>query len=184
MKEISLHILDLVQNSIRAEAKRIDLTIEEYTDKTNDTLKVVLQDDGCGMSEEMVKSVTSPFVTTRTTRKVGLGIPLFKAGCEACGGSFKIESEEGKGTLLTGVYRHSHIDRPPLGDIADTVLLIATGNINIRFVYTHRVNENEYMLDTLELKRILGEVPLDDPEVIMFIKDFLVNNESELYGGM
>ncbi len=184
MKEISLHILDLVQNSIRAQASRIELTIEEDT-KEKDFLKIVLGDNGCGMSKEMTEAVKSPFVTTRTTRKVGLGIPLFKAGCEACGGSFSIESEEGVGTKLEGIYCHSHIDRPPLGDIADTLLLLIIGNLNCRFIYTHRVNENEYTLDTDELKRILGEeVPLDDPEVTGFIKDFLVNNETELYGGM
>lgn len=184
MKEISLHILDLVQNSIRAQASCIELIIEEDT-KEKDFLKIVLGDNGCGMSREMTEAVKSPFVTTRTTRKVGLGIPLFKAGCEACDGSFEIESEEGVGTRLCGIYRHSHIDRPPLGDMADTVLLLIIGNTNCRFIYTHRVNENEYTLDTDELKRILGDdVPLDDPDVTGFIKDFLINNETELYGGM
>lgn len=181
MKEISLHILDLVQNSIRAGAKSIALRIEEDTGA--DTFAVTIADDGCGMPPDMAKAVASPFVTTRTTRKVGLGIPLFKAGCEGCGGSFTLESQEGKGTRLKGVYRRSHIDRPPLGNIVDTVLLLVTGNPALRFLYAHRVDGAAYELDTAELRRILDGAPLDAPEVIAFIKDFLSNNELELYGG-
>lgn len=181
MKEISLHILDLVQNSIRAGAGTIFLDIEE--DRPADTFAVAIEDDGCGMPAELAQAVTSPFVTTRTTRKVGLGIPLFKAGCEGCGGCFSLESQEGKGTRLRGVYGHSHIDRPPLGNIADTVLLLITGNPKIRFRYFHRVDERQYELDTDQLRQILGEAPLNAPEIMTFIKDFLVNNELELYGG-
>ncbi len=181
MKEISLHILDLMQNSIRAGAKNIQLRVEE--DTRADTFTVIIQDDGCGMSPEMTKAVSSPFVTTRTTRKVGLGIPLFKAGCEACEGSFSLESPEGKGTRVQGTYRQSHIDRPPLGNIADTVLLLITGNPQLRIHYSHRVDGQEYELDTAELLRILDGAPLDAPEITAFIKDFLSNNESELYGG-
>ena len=122
MKEISLHILDLAQNSIRAGAKNIVIRVLE--DNAADTFMVSIADDGCGMAPEMVKAVQSPFVTTRTTRKVGLGIPLFAAGCENCEGSFRLESEPGRGTCLTGTYRRSHIDRPPLGAIADTVAML------------------------------------------------------------
>ncbi|NCB31333.1 MAG: ATP-binding protein [Clostridia bacterium] len=181
MKEISLHILDLVQNSIRAGAKNISLDIVE--DGPADTFSVTIEDDGCGMPPELAKAVTSPFVTTRTTRKVGLGIPLFKAGCEACDGSFQLTSQEGKGTRLEGVYRRNHIDRPPLGNIADTVLLLIAGNPEIHFRYSHRVDGLQYELDTEQLRRILGEAPLDAPEITAFIKDFLINNELELYGG-
>ncbi|MEA4969554.1 MAG: ATP-binding protein [Candidatus Pelethousia sp.] len=181
MKEISLHILDLAQNSLHAGAKNICLDIEEDTQA--DTFAVTLADDGCGMSESLAQAAANPFVTTRTTRRVGLGIPMFKAGCEACGGSFTLTSEEGKGTRLKGVYRHSHIDRPPLGGICDTMLLLIAGNPTIRFRYSHRRNGSGYELDTAELKEILGEVPLDTPEVTAFIKEFLINNESELYGG-
>lgn len=181
MKEISLHILDLAQNSLQAGAKNIGIDIEEDTQA--DTFAVALADDGCGMSESLAQAAVNPFVTTRTTRKVGLGIPMFKAGCEACGGSFMLESEEGKGTRLKGVYRRSHIDRPPLGGICDTMLLLIAGNPAVRFRYSHRLDSSSYELDTAQLKQILGEVPLDTPEVTAFIKDFLINNESELYGG-
>ena len=181
MKEISLHILDLIQNSIRAGAANISLDILE--DSQADIFTVVIQDDGCGMSPEMAKAVENPFVTTRTTRKVGLGVPLFKAGCENCGGRFQLQSQEGKGTRLEGTYQRSHIDRPPLGNVADTVLLLITGNPNIHFFYHHRVDQREYQLDTAELMRILDGAPLDAPEITAFIRDFLVENESELYGG-
>ena len=102
----------------------------------------------------MAKAVENPFVTTRTTRKVGLGIPLFKAGCENCEGSFSLKSKEGEGTYLAGTYRRSHIDRPPLGNIADTMLLLITGNTDIRFCYSHRVDAQSYRLDSQELKEI------------------------------
>ncbi|MDR0840342.1 MAG: ATP-binding protein [Christensenellaceae bacterium] len=182
MKEISLHILDLVQNSIRAEATRIGVYISEDTLK--DTLSVTIEDNGCGMTPEVAHTVQNPFVTSRTTRRVGLGVPLFAAGCEHCDGSFNLNSEQGKGTTLTGSYRHSHIDRPPLGDIADTMLILIGGNPAIRFCYRHSVNAQEYELDTGQVQQLLGEVPLDSPEVIAFLQDFLKNNESELYGGI
>ena len=181
MKEISLHILDLAQNSLQAGAKNIFVDIEE--ESLADTFAITLADDGCGMSPALAQAVSSPFVTTRTTRKVGLGIPLFKAGCENCDGSFVLESQVGIGTRLRGVYRRSHIDRPPLGAIADTMLLLITGNPDVRFRYSHRVDGSGYELDTQEIRKILGEVPLDTPEVTAFIKEFLINNESELYGG-
>lgn len=181
MKEISLHILDLVQNSLRAGARSIYIGIEE--DRAADSFTITIEDDGCGMSAELAKAVQSPFVTTRTTRKVGLGIPLFKAGCEGCGGSFELWSEEGKGTRLRGAYTHSHLDRPPLGDMADTMLLLLLGNPDIRFRYFHRVDGRAYELDTQEMNEILGGTPLNTPEVTAFIKEFLINNESELYGG-
>lgn len=119
MKEISLHILDLIQNSIRAGAANISLDILE--DSQADTFTVVIQDDGCGMSPEMAKAVENPFVTTRTTRKVGLGIPLFKAGCENCRRPLSAPEPGGEGDPFEGTYQRSHIDRPPLGNVADTV---------------------------------------------------------------
>ncbi len=181
MKEISLHILDLVQNSLQAGAKTIDLSIDE--DRIGDTFTISIQDDGRGMCAEMARAVMSPFVTTRTSRKVGLGIPLFKAGCEHCEGFFTLKSEAGKGTRLLGQYRYSHIDRPPLGDMAETMRLVILGNPAVRFRYKHRVDGRHYALDTAELWGIWGDAPADAPEISAFLKDFLINNEFELYGG-
>ena len=181
MKEISLHILDLAQNSVVAGASSIKIEIDE--DTKADRFEVTLTDNGKGMSEEMAKSVVSPFVTTRTTRKVGLGIPLFVAGCQACDGNFQLQSKLGLGTTIKGWYVRSHIDRPPLGDIEETITLLIGANPAIRFYYRHRLDAAEYDLDTAELKDTLGEVPLDTPEVLAWIKDYLINNEAELYGG-
>lgn len=178
MKEISLHILDLAQNSIRAGAKNITIRIEE--NRQSDTFTVTLRDDGSGMPKELAEAVLSPFVTTRTTRKVGLGIPLFAAGCESCEGSFKLASTPGKGTEMVGTYRLSHIDRPPLGSIWDTVTLLIQANPQLRFCYAHSLDGKSYALDTSEVREILGEVPLDTPEVISFLTDFIRNNEQEL----
>jgi len=116
MRDISLHILDIAENSIRAGASLIGISV--IMSDSADTLTVEITDNGCGMSREMTERAVSPFTTSRTTRKVGLGIPLFAAGCESTGGSLTIESAPGEGTKLTAVYRNSHIDRPPLGDIA------------------------------------------------------------------
>ncbi len=178
MKEISLHILDLAQNSIRAGAGNVLIRIEE--DSAADTFSVSLTDDGCGMGAEMAKSVQNPFVTTRTTRKVGLGIPLFKAGCENCAGTFTLESELGRGTRIAGTYQRSHIDRPPLGNIADTIAMLIAANPKLHLRYEHKLNGEEYALDTAEIQEILGEVPLDTPEVTAFIAEFIHSNESEL----
>lgn len=178
MKEISLHILDLAQNSIRAGAKNIVIRVLE--DSAADTFVVSIADDGCGMAPEMVKAVQNPFVTTRTTRKVGLGIPLFAAGCENCEGSFRLESEPGRGTRLTGTYRRTHIDRPPLGGIADTVAILISANPALHFRYEHKRDGRAYALDTEELRRILGEIPLNAPEITAFIIEFINSNEAEL----
>lgn len=183
MKELSLHIMDLAQNSVTAGATRIDFTIEE--DAAKDTLLVRIQDNGCGMDEDFVKRVTSPFTTTRTTRKVGLGIPLFKEVAELTGGSFSIDSKKGEGTRLTAVLGLSHIDRVPMGDLAGTILLLVTSNPGINITLTVRVNGNEYEFSTFKIREILGEsIPLDLPDVIAWMKDDLTEGIESLNGGM
>jgi anti-sigma regulatory factor (Ser/Thr protein kinase) len=180
MRDISLHILDIAENSIRAEANLI--CIDVRMDQHNDTLTVVIYDNGCGMSKEMVERVKSPFTTTRTTRKVGLGIPLFMAGCENTGGSLTIESQPGKGTRLTAVYRNSHIDRPPLGDIAGTISALVIMNPDIDFVFTAQKDE-PFEFDTREIKRTLDGVPITQPEVVKFINEFLSEGTKQVFGG-
>jgi len=180
MRDISLHILDIAENSLRADASLIVIDIR--IDPVKDTLTVVIDDNGCGMSKEMVERVKSPFTTSRTTRNVGLGIPLFAAGCENTGGSLKIESEPGVGTKLTAVYRNSHIDRPPLGDIAGTISALVITNPETDFVYTAK-KDDTFEFDTREVKATLGEVPVTEPEVIKFIKDFLSEGTKQVFGG-
>ncbi len=179
MKELSLHILDIVQNSVAAGAKFITLDLIE--DVNTDLLEFSIKDDGCGMTEETLKKVTDPFTTGRTTRRVGLGIPLLKAAAELTGGELELTSEPGVGTTVTARFVYDSIDRQPLGNMAETILGIIISYENIDFVYYHRVNEKEFTIDTREIKGILGEVSLNEPEVVLWLSGFLNENETELY---
>ena len=176
MRELSLNVLDIVQNSITANANLIEIELIEEIN--NDILKINIFDNGKGMTDEQIKSVTDPFYTTRTTRKIGLGIPLFKMAAEMSGGSFKIESTVGVGTKIYTSYIHSSIDRMPVGNINETVSMLIRMNPDIDFVYTHTFNEKSYSLDTRELREQLENVPLDTPEVIDWINDYLTENDS------
>ena len=176
MRELSLNVLDIVQNSITANANLIE--IEFIEEINNDILKINIFDNGKGMTDEQIKSVTDPFYTTRTTRKIGLGIPLFKMAAEMSGGSFKIESTVGVGTKIYTSYIHSSIDRMPVGNINETVSMLIRMNPDIDFVYTHTFNEKSYSLDTRELREQLENVPLDTPEVIDWINEYLTENDS------
>lgn len=178
MREISLHILDIVQNSISADASIIGVSIYESSEKDEFTVKIT--DNGKGMSEELVKRVCDPFTTSRTTRKVGLGIPLFKTAAELTGGSFKIDSVPGEGTVVTATFVRSSIDRQPLGDIAGTMLGLFTSYESIDFVYSHEVDSSVFKADTRELKEVLGGVPLSQPEVYLWLNEYLKEGEREI----
>lgn len=181
MREISLHILDIVQNSVAANAERIEVDVCE--DIENDKLTVRIKDDGCGMTQDFLRKVIDPFTTKRTTRKVGLGIPLFKAAAEATDGEFDIQSEVGKGTIVTAVFGFSHIDRQPLGDMAETMLGLFTSYENVNFLYRHSIGENEFSVDTVEIKNVLEGVPFSAPEVYLWLSEFLREGEEELKNG-
>ncbi len=173
-----MHIMDILQNSTRAKAKNITLEVSE--DYSTDTLTLVFKDDGCGMSEEMVKNVINPFFTTRTTRKVGLGLPLLKQNAEMTNGSLNIISKEGEGTIVTAVFGLTHIDRPPMGDLAGTMVLTVAAHPEIHFVF-HFVRSNSkrdvnYILDTTELYEALDGVSLQEPEVMNYIKEMIEEN--------
>jgi len=178
MKELSLHILDIVQNSIKAKAKLIEIDITENT--KDDTLTIAVIDDGCGMSAEFLARVRDPFTTTRTTRKTGMGISLFEAAAVQTGGWLDIQSEEGKGTTLTVRFGLSSIDRAPLGDMAGTMVTIISGAPDIDYVYKHTTDKGEYVLDTRELREVLGEVPLDVPDVLGWINDSIVEGLQDI----
>lgn len=178
MQEISLHILDVANNSIRANAKNIEIIVN--IDNALDVMTILIKDDGNGMSEIELEKVIDPFFTTRTTRKVGLGIPFFKQSAESTNGSFHIESKLTKGTCIKAVYTLSHIDRLPLGDMTSTIQTLITYNENIDFLYKYTVDNNQFTLDTIELKNILGDVPFNNPEVYTFIKNYLQENHKEI----
>ncbi len=181
MKEISLHILDILQNSTAAGASLVELSITE--DRANDLFMFCIKDNGKGMDEEFLKNVISPFATKRTTRKVGLGIPLLKLAAENAGGGIEIKSELGVGTEITARFVHSHIDRQPLGNIVDTVFSTITSYLDVDFVFSHFVDGKEFSVDTRQLKEILKEVPLNDTGVMNWLLEYLRQGEDELYAG-
>lgn len=167
--------MDIAQNSISAGAKLIRIEVTE--NDVLDQLNITIADDGKGMSDEQVSRVTDPFYTTRTTRKVGLGIPLFKMEAEMTGGSFYVLSELGTGTTVKACFVPSHVDMIPLGDINATVLLLITCNPDRDFIFHRVVNANDFTLDTRELRAVLGdEVALNAPDVVEWIKEFLQEN--------
>ena len=178
MKELSLHLLDVAQNSITAGARRIDLTLAEDAQQT---CRMVIQDDGCGMSPEFLAQVTDPFATTRTTRKVGLGLPLLRMTAEQTGGSLKVESQEGVGTTVTALFHTSHIDCPPLGDLCGTVALLIQGAPHVEWTWSRTTPKGSYVLDTRQLQEILGaDVPLSEPSVTLWIREYLQEQEAAI----
>lgn len=177
VEELSLHILDIAKNSVAAKASLVTIILEHGP---KGILKVVIRDNGCGMSAEFQKKVLDPFTTSRTTRKVGLGLPLYKMAAEQTGGSFSLESQEGEGTSVTAVFDTGSIDCMPLGDIAFTVATLVNGSPGIDFVFTERASGREYTLATAEMREILGGVPLDSPDVFIWITEFISDNHSEL----
>ena len=177
-----MNILDIVQNSIRAEASLIEIIIEEKPD--SDIFSFTVKDNGCGMDEEMVKKVTDPFVTTRTTRKVGLGISLLKSLAQQTGGDIELKSEVGVGTVIRADFSYHHIDRQPLGDISAVMVSLISMNPTLDFVYTHYFGEKSFVLDTRELRAVLGEeVSLGEVSVAMWIGEYISENLTEIYGG-
>lgn len=178
MRELSLNILDIVQNSITAGASRITIRVEE--ELSADRLLIAIEDNGKGMTAEQVAQVMDPFYTTRTTRKVGMGIPLFRMAAEMAGGELAVHSAPGAGTTIAAVFHLSHIDRMPLGDMADTLLTLIRLNPGSDFVYRHRVDGAEFELDTRAMREILGDVPLNEPEVMEWLGDYLAQGLTEL----
>jgi anti-sigma regulatory factor (Ser/Thr protein kinase) len=178
MRELSLHILDVVENAVEAGAHRVDLTIVE--DPTADRLTITIQDDGRGMDADTVNKVRDPFFTTRTTRHVGLGIPLFAAAAERCEGKLDIESRPAQGTKVTATFRHSHIDRAPLGDMCGTLMCILMRGADLDLHYTHRIGIRSFEFDTREIKQELGDVPLSYPDVRAWLSEFVAQGEQQL----
>ena len=184
MKELSLNILDIAQNSVKAGAKNIEIDISE----SGDLLVFKITDDGCGMTEDFLSKVFDPFTTTRKTRSVGLGLPFLKMAAEATGGELTISSKhenehpDDHGTVLSAVFHKDHIDCPPLGDIISTVvMLIQSAPFAPRYLFTHEKDGNSYSLDTNDLHEQLGpDIPLSENEILLFIRDYLQEGEESL----
>ena len=175
MKEISLNILDITENSVKAGSLLTEILITE----NKDTLSFTVTDNGCGMTAETLNAVTNPFYTTRTTRKVGLGIPLLKLACEQTGGNLVITSRhisehpDNHGTQLKATFFKNHLDYPPLGDIISTVTTLIQGHPHVDFLFKHTFNGSEVALDTRELRTVLEDVPLSTFEVLQWISENL-----------
>lgn len=167
VKDLSLHLLDLAQNSLRAGATLISFFLDERVEEN--LLVVEVKDNGKGMTEEEIAQVTDPFFTTRTTRRVGLGIPLFAAAAERCGGDLKIQSTPRQGTKLTASFLLNHWDKPPLGDMAATLITLIAGHPGADFIYQHRRGKARYHLDTRAIKEQLIDVPIGNPKVLAYL---------------
>jgi len=177
MRELSLHILDVLENSLEAGATAVELVIEE--DRPGDRLTITIQDNGRGMSQAELDRIFDPFFTTRSTRHVGLGIPLFKAAAERCNGSLTVTSQPGRGTMVQADFQHSHIDRAPLGNVALTLsVAILAGSFDMHYV--HRLDGREFEFDTADIRAELGEIPLAHPTVRKWLQEFIAEGEKKL----
>ncbi len=178
MRELSLNVLDIAQNSIKANASLIEIELSESTEKKE--LLIGIYDNGKGMTPEQVQSVTDPFFTTRTTRKVGLGIPFFKMAAEMTEGSFEIESEIGVGTRVSAVFRTDHLDFTPVGDMCSTIVILITMNLSVDFIYKRKLDGKQFTVDTRQLKEVLGDVPLNEPSIVSWLTDYIKENTKQL----
>ncbi len=168
LRELALHILDLAENSMAAGASLV--TIEVIEDSRTDRLTIRVADDGLGIDPELVMRVADPFVTTRTTRRVGLGLPFLKQAAELGNGALTIDSAQGAGTTVTATFQNSHIDRMPMGDLQGTILALVVGNPQVDFVFRHVIDATTFEFDTRPIKKELGEVALSEPEAIAYLK--------------
>lgn len=169
MRELSLHILDVVENGIAAGANCIWIEVDEARQK--DLIKIVIRDNGRGMPLEKLQNLDDPFITSRTTRRVGLGLSLLAAASTRCDGKVRVDSATGKGTEIEATFRFHHIDRAPMGDMAATVTTLIIGNPGIDFVYSHRIDGREFQLDTRELRMEMKDLSLSDPMVIQHLTE-------------
>lgn len=178
MRELSLNILDIAQNSVAAGSPVTTITVEEST--VEKTLVITISDTGKGMTEEQLKNVTDPFFTTRTTRRVGMGIPLFKMAAEQTGGSFEITSTLGRGTKTMAVFKTDSVDFTPLGDVAGTAATLVSMNESLDFVFKFVKDKNEFVFSSAEVKKLLDGVPLSTPSVVNWITEYIKENTEAL----
>src|SRR5215207_8922755 len=176
MREIALHLLDIAENSAAAESENI--IIEVHEDLRHDLLSACVTDDGHGMDTVMAQKVQDPFYTTRTTRNVGLGIPLLKLAAEVADGCFKLKSEPGTGTRVEAFFRHSHIDRMPLGDLSSTFLTALISHPKMNWTFVYRITEKDgksrdFVFENAELKSELGGLSLTEPEILTFVRNLI-----------
>lgn len=178
MKELSMHILDIAQNSVRAKASNITVVVKELV--KDNVFEFSIQDDGKGIPEDILKDIRNPFTTSRTMRRVGLGIPLLNDTCNICNGKLSIKSIINQGTYILARMDYNHIDRPPIGDLESTIATFFSSNDNINIEYEHYYNDRSFSITTKELKDVLGDVPLTNVDVIKWLIEFLKENTEEI----
>lgn len=171
MDELALNILDIAYNSIRAHATLITIKIIDSVQEN--VIDIDIEDNGDGMDKDTVDKVIDPFYTTRTTRKVGLGIPLFKQNAELTGGYLKIESLLHQGTKVKTRFIKDHIDTPIMGDIIETIVTLIQANEKIDYVFEYKTDNHDFIMSTKDMKDILGDVKITEPEVLMWLKDYM-----------
>jgi len=182
LREISLHILDIMQNSTAAQARVIKVVITVESGKS--MLRIVIEDDGCGMDSKVLAKVTDPFTTGRTTRRVGLGIPLFKASAEQSGGDFAISSQKDVGTVVRARYEINSIDRPPIGDLPGVIADMAAGYPTVEIHLQLENGDRQFVFNSREVKQVLGDVPLSEFEVIVWLREYISEGLKEIFGGV
>jgi signal transduction histidine kinase len=171
MEDLSLHILDIVENSVAAQASKIEIRLAE--DKKKDLLSVEVIDNGIGMDEETQRKALDPFFTSKKVRRFGLGLSLLSESAKAANGHLSIRSEKGKGTKIRADFQYSHIDRKPLGDIGQTIITLIIGNPDVDIIYVHKKDGHEYSLDTRKIKAQLKDIPINSLDGIRMIKEDL-----------
>jgi len=178
MLELAAHILDIAENSVRAGARLIEINIEE--DAAKDSLSIEIIDDGHGMNAEEIKNVLDPFYTTKTVRRVGLGIPLLADAAQRSGGNLQLKSREGKGTAVKSTFCISSVDRQPMGDIIGTIIILIAGNSDVDFFYKHRHNDRRFELDTRVIRKEIEDVAINHPEILKYIRGIIEEGLSEI----
>ena len=169
-----MHVMDIAQNAVAADAAHTRIVLR--MNARDDRLELIVEDDGRGMTAEQAQAALDPFYTSRTTRKVGLGLPLLRLSAQLTGGDVSIQSVPGEGTRVTAWFGLSHIDRPPLGDMAGTVSALMQANPDRDFCYELHVNDESFAVDSRELRQILGDVSLAQPQVALFVREYIQEN--------
>jgi hypothetical protein len=178
MLTLADHILDITENSVRAGAKLIEISIDE--DSHNDLLTIEIKDNGHGMSRDVLQKVLDPFYTTKTVRRVGLGLPLLKDAAERSGGTFQLESQENSGTTVKATFGLRHLDRQPLGAIINIIIILIISNSEVDFFYKHRHNDRRFGIDTREIRKEIEDVPINHPEIIKYIRGVIEEGLREI----
>jgi Histidine kinase-, DNA gyrase B-, and HSP90-like ATPase len=178
MIELSLHILDIAENSTRAGAGKIEIDIDE--DQDHDRLSLSIKDDGKGMDKNTLQNALDPFFTTKKVRQVGLGLPLLAEAARSARGHFSVLSKENKGTVVQADFQFSHIDRQPLGNMADTITALITGNPDVNFIYRHQCRDRHFTFDTRQIKKEIDDVPINHLDVLQFIRQHIEEGLREI----